>query len=176
MPSDFPPTSSFCTVKCAKKELRSCLGPFHSTDNQPAALCEAIMFKYRIQRFLKETASTYLWIAFSLCSRQMLTLLFWLLLGDHSLGYVDLRSKKSMGVLRLSYCKDRLYAFQKLSQAIALKFQSALIFRWQYVMWGELLGLLHPSPFLSRMCVSVCLSHPAPYHSALYSFKALATV
>lgn len=47
--------------------------------------------------------------------------------------------------------------FQNFSRAIALKFQSALTFRWQHVMWGELLGFLHPHPSVSRPCVLVCL-------------------
>lgn len=76
-----------------------------------------------------------------------------------------------MIVLRLSYCKDCLYMFWNLSQAIALKFQSTLIFRWQHVMWGMLLGLVHPSQVISSL--GTFISHPALYHSALHSFKAL---
>jgi len=60
MLSDFPPTSSFCTVKCAKQELGSCLRPFCSADNQCAVFCEPVMFKCKIQQLLEETASTYL--------------------------------------------------------------------------------------------------------------------
>lgn len=66
MLSNFLSTSSFCTVKCAKKQPGSCLRPLSNADSQPAALCETVVFKYRIQHLLKETASTYLWIAFSL--------------------------------------------------------------------------------------------------------------
>lgn len=39
---------------------------FYSADNQRAALCESVMFKYRIQHLLKKAASTCLWIAFPL--------------------------------------------------------------------------------------------------------------
>lgn len=62
-----------------------------------------------------------------------------------------------MDVLRLSYRKGCSYMFQNFSRATALKFQSALTFRWQHVMWGELVGLLHPHPSVSRPCVLVCL-------------------
>lgn len=78
MLSDFPPTSSFCTVKCARKEIRSCLGSFHSANHQYASLSEAVMFKHRIQHLLKETSTLVFELLF-LCSRKMLTLLFWLL-------------------------------------------------------------------------------------------------
>lgn len=49
-----------------KERVRELSWFFYSADNQHAALCEAVMFKYRIQHLLKKAASTCLWIAFPL--------------------------------------------------------------------------------------------------------------
>lgn len=57
------------------------------------------------------------------------------------------------------------YTHFKTSQAIALKFQSTLVFRRQHVMGRELLGFLHPSPRVS-WCPGVSVSYAAPYHGA----------
>lgn len=57
------------------------------------------------------------------------------------------------------------YTHFKTSQAIALKFQSALVFRRQHVMGRELLGFLHPSPRVP-WCPGVFVSYAAPYHGA----------
>lgn len=74
-----------------------------------------------------------------------------------------------MNVLR--HCKDWLFTFQILFQAIPLRFQSALVFRCDV---RRVFGVTSTSWLCVKdMCLGVFMSYPSSCRGALYSFKAL---
>lgn len=73
-----------------------------------------------------------------------------------------------MNVLR--HCKDWLFTFQILFQAIPLRFQSALVFRCDV---RRVFGVTSTSWLCVKdMCLGVFMSYTPSCHGALYSFKA----